>query len=53
LRDKGVIVIDIDVTDDESVEKGVREAAREMGSIDLLINNAGLSASGPGGIYGL
>lgn len=43
---KGVFVVEIDVTDDESVVEGVAKAASEMGSIDVLINNAGLGAGG-------
>jgi NAD(P)-dependent dehydrogenase (short-subunit alcohol dehydrogenase family) len=46
LEDKGVYVVDIDVTSDESVEQGVNNAATKMGGIDILINNAGMGASG-------
>jgi NAD(P)-dependent dehydrogenase (short-subunit alcohol dehydrogenase family) len=46
LKNKGVFVVEIDVTNDESVERGVNEAAAQMGSIDILINNAGLGAGG-------
>lgn len=46
LKNKGVFVVEIDVTNDESAETGVNEAADQMGSIDILINNAGLGASG-------
>lgn len=41
---KGVFIVEIDVTSDESVVEGVRNAAAQMGSIDILINNAGLGA---------
>lgn len=43
---KGIIVVDIDVTNDESVTKGIAEAVKEVGSIDILINNAGVGTLG-------
>jgi NAD(P)-dependent dehydrogenase (short-subunit alcohol dehydrogenase family) len=46
LREKGVYVIEVDVTSDESVVEGVGKAAAKMGGIDILINNAGLGAMG-------
>ncbi|MDN5284246.1 MAG: family oxidoreductase [Mucilaginibacter sp.] len=46
LGNKGVYVVEIDVTNDESVVEGIRKAAAQMGSIDILINNAGLGAGG-------
>lgn len=46
LENKNVYVVDIDVTNDESVVEGVEKAALKMGSIDILINNAGLGAGG-------
>jgi NADP-dependent 3-hydroxy acid dehydrogenase YdfG len=46
LENKGVFIVEIDVTSDESVVEGVRKAAAQMGSIDILINNAGLGAGG-------
>jgi NAD(P)-dependent dehydrogenase (short-subunit alcohol dehydrogenase family) len=46
LEQKGVFVVEIDVTREESVVAGVRQAAAHMGSIDVLINNAGLGAGG-------
>ncbi len=42
----GVEVVEIDVTDDASVEAGVAEAVRILGTIDALINNAGVGAHG-------
>jgi len=42
----GVFTVEIDVTSDESVVEGVRKSAAKMGSIDILINNAGLGAMG-------
>jgi len=46
LEKKGAFVVEIDVTNEESVVAGVRQAAAHMGSIDILINNAGLGAGG-------
>jgi NAD(P)-dependent dehydrogenase (short-subunit alcohol dehydrogenase family) len=46
LERKGVFVVEIDVTSDERVTEGVRKAATQMGSIDILINNAGLGTMG-------
>lgn len=46
LRSKGVTIIDIDVTDDESVTRGVQQATSEVGPIDVLINNAGVGTLG-------
>ncbi|MDF7814231.1 SDR family NAD(P)-dependent oxidoreductase [Hymenobacter sp. YC55] len=43
---KGAFIVDLDVTSDESVVAGVQNAAAHMGSIDILINNAGLGAGG-------
>ena len=46
LRKLGVEVVDIDVTDDASVEVGVAAAETALGSIDVLVNNAGAGAHG-------
>ena len=46
LEKKGAFIVEIDVISDESVVQGVNKAAAQMGSIDLLINNAGLGAGG-------
>ncbi len=46
LRDQGVEVVDIDVTNDASVEAGVAEAEARLGHIDVLINNAGVGVHG-------
>lgn len=46
LKAKEVYIVEIDVTSDESVEEGVSKAVAQMGSIDILINNAGLGAGG-------
>ncbi len=42
----GVDVVEIDVTDDSSVERGVAEATKLLGQVDVLINNAGVGAHG-------
>lgn len=46
LRDLGVTVVDIDVTDDASATAGVQVAEAALGQIDVLINNAGAGAHG-------
>lgn len=46
LRDIGAEIVEIDVTSDASVEAGVAEAAAKLGSIDVLVNNAGNGAHG-------
>jgi NAD(P)-dependent dehydrogenase (short-subunit alcohol dehydrogenase family) len=43
----GLRVIEMDVSDMASVEAGVKEATSSAGSIDVVVNNAGISASGP------
>lgn len=42
----GVAVVEIDVTDEASVTAGVDQAAAALGSVDVLINNAGVGAHG-------
>ncbi|MEM9231278.1 MAG: SDR family oxidoreductase [Pseudomonadota bacterium] len=46
LRDLGAEVVDIDVTDDASVDAGVAAADAALGGIDVLVNNAGAGAHG-------
>ena len=46
LRELGVEIIDVDVTDDASVEAGVAAAETALGGIDVLINNAGVGVHG-------
>jgi 2-keto-3-deoxy-L-fuconate dehydrogenase len=41
-----LIGVRADVTDDAAVRAGVEEAARELGGLDLLVNNAGVGAQG-------
>ena len=42
----GILMIACDVTDDASVSQAVALAHAELGSIDLLVNNAGYALSG-------
>ncbi|MBM3638115.1 MAG: SDR family oxidoreductase [Actinobacteria bacterium] len=41
----GVIGIPCDVTNEDDVQRLVRDAAKELGGIDVLVNNAGLGGS--------
>jgi 2-keto-3-deoxy-L-fuconate dehydrogenase len=41
-----LIGVRADVTDDAAVREAVEEAARELGGLDLLVNNAGVGAQG-------
>ena len=40
-------VLELDVTDEASVESAVRAVERRHGAIDVLVNNAGIADSGP------
>ncbi|MCE0505927.1 SDR family oxidoreductase [Roseivivax sp. GX 12232] len=46
LRALGAEIVEIDVTDEASVEVGVAAARAHLGQIDALINNAGVGAHG-------
>lgn len=46
LKELGVSVIELDVTDDESVNKGVRDSIDALGGLDIVINNAGIGVVG-------
>jgi NAD(P)-dependent dehydrogenase (short-subunit alcohol dehydrogenase family) len=46
LTDLGAIVIELDVTSDNSVTNGVNTAIEKLGGLDVLMNNAGIGSSG-------
>ncbi|MEO0895325.1 MAG: SDR family oxidoreductase [Bacteroidota bacterium] len=46
LAASGAIIVEVDVTDDDSVNKGVENAIAQMGGLDVVINNAGVGVLG-------
>jgi NAD(P)-dependent dehydrogenase (short-subunit alcohol dehydrogenase family) len=46
LKNLGAKIIELDVTNDESVIKGVNQAITELNGLDVLINNAGIGSIG-------
>jgi len=46
LRDKGIHVVEIDVTNEASVANGVNAVLAETQRLDVLINNAGVGSAG-------
>jgi NADP-dependent 3-hydroxy acid dehydrogenase YdfG len=42
----GVKTVELDVSDDASVEAGVNRVLTEAGKIDVLVNNAGIGSAG-------
>jgi NADP-dependent 3-hydroxy acid dehydrogenase YdfG len=40
-------IVEIDVTDDASVERAIAEIIETIGRLDVVVNNAGVSYSGP------
>ena len=46
LRARGAIVVEMDVTSDASVNAAVESALAQAGSIDVVVNNAGVGTSG-------
>ena len=46
LRKQGIMTVELDVSDDASVEAGVKKVLAEAGKIDVLINNAGIGSAG-------
>ena len=46
LEAAGVSVVEIDVTDEASVENGVNAAIEKLGGLDVLVNNAGVGVAG-------
>jgi NAD(P)-dependent dehydrogenase (short-subunit alcohol dehydrogenase family) len=41
---KGIEVVELDVTDDASVDRGVKSVLAQGGQLDVLINNAGIGS---------
>ncbi len=46
LRAKGIHVVELDVTDDASVARGVAEVFAQAERLDVLVNNAGIGSAG-------
>ena len=46
LRKLGIKTVELDVSDDASVEAGVKTVLTEAGKIDVLVNNAGIASAG-------
>jgi NADP-dependent 3-hydroxy acid dehydrogenase YdfG/predicted lipoprotein with Yx(FWY)xxD motif len=46
LRKLGIKTVELDVSDDASVEAGVENVLAEAGRIDVLVNNAGIASAG-------
>jgi NAD(P)-dependent dehydrogenase (short-subunit alcohol dehydrogenase family) len=46
LQNLGAKIVELDVTNDESVTKGVKQAIANLGGLDVLINNAGIGTIG-------
>ena len=46
LRNVGIMTVELDVSDDASVEAGVKRVLVEAGKIDVLVNNAGIMSAG-------
>ena len=44
LRSKGIQVVQLDVTNDSSVEEGVNTVLKEAGRLDAVVNNAGIGS---------
>ncbi|MEZ4887618.1 MAG: SDR family oxidoreductase [Chitinophagales bacterium] len=46
LKSKGVTLVEMDITKEESVISGVNSAIETMGGLDTVFNNAGIGANG-------
>jgi NAD(P)-dependent dehydrogenase (short-subunit alcohol dehydrogenase family) len=46
LQNLGAKIVELDVTNDESVIKGVNQAIADLGGLDVLMNNAGVGTIG-------
>ncbi len=47
LDDKRVLLAEVDVLNNESIEKALKLGNQKFGSIDVVVNNAGFGSSGP------
>jgi len=46
LKELGILILEMDVTDETSMVKGVNEILQKEGKIDILVNNAGYGSYG-------
>jgi NADP-dependent 3-hydroxy acid dehydrogenase YdfG len=46
LRGQKINVVELDVTDDGSVDRAIASVLKEAGRIDVLVNNAGIASAG-------
>lgn len=46
LKAKGIALVEMDVTNEDSVNAGVKSAIEMMGGLDTVFNNAGIGANG-------
>jgi NADP-dependent 3-hydroxy acid dehydrogenase YdfG len=46
LRGQKISVVELDVTDDGSVDRAIASVLKEAGRIDVLVNNAGIASAG-------
>jgi NADP-dependent 3-hydroxy acid dehydrogenase YdfG len=46
LRDQKINVVELDVTDDGSVDRAIASVLKQAGRIDVLVNNAGIASAG-------
>ncbi len=46
LKSHGIHLVEMDVTDDDSVEKGIQQSIELLGGLDVVVNNAGVGVLG-------
>ena len=46
LQQQGIVVVELDISSDASVENAVKDVLADAGRIDVLINNAGIASAG-------